>query len=146
MHAACDCTLCCVGPEVRVPERMVIVSGRSQNTLETQSRASFAMSHKKSSCLGTHFLSRQVISGRSQNSQSNMGMWHRSPGSMRTCVVVKIRVMQGRRRVTDASTLGVRSWKTGLLSHWGRGRPNRMTCEPLTQMAGGMKWADTPNF
>ena len=41
--------------EVRVPERMRIASGRSQNVLETQSRASFAMSHKQSSCLGTHF-------------------------------------------------------------------------------------------
>ena len=70
--------------EVRVPERMTIASGRSQNALEIQSRASFAMSHKQSSCLGTHFSSRQVISGRSQNGRLNMGMWHRSPGWMRT--------------------------------------------------------------
>ena len=69
--------------EVRVPERVEITSGRSHNALETQSRASFAMSHKPYSCLGTHFSSRQVISGRSQNNRSNMGMWHRSRGWMR---------------------------------------------------------------
>ncbi len=37
------------GIDVRVPERMRIASGRSQNMFETQSIASFAMSHKQSS-------------------------------------------------------------------------------------------------
>ncbi len=69
--------------EVGVPERTEIASGRSQNALKMQSRASFVMSHKQSSCLGTHFSSRQVISGRLQNGRPNMGMWHRSPGCMR---------------------------------------------------------------
>ncbi len=68
---------------------MEIVSGRSQNALETQSRASFVISHKQSSCLGTHFSSRQVISGRSQNGRLNMGMWHRSPGWMRICELIQ---------------------------------------------------------